>query len=96
MVAYLAAYLKDQRGGANAQIWRDLESCESYYSPNEPRGLMHDLFIRKFEIKPDEESLTVDELKRRYPLPVAPAPPAPVVAAPAPAPTAAAADVEWS
>lgn len=93
MVAYLA-YLKDQRGGADAQIWREPESCEPYYSDHEPRGLMHDLFIKKFALQPGEESLAIDELKRRHPLP-----PAPVTVAPpppAPAPTAAAADVEWS
>ena len=65
MTVYLA-WLKTQKG-VEAQIWRDLETAQQHFSTSAPRGIMHDSFIVKIAIKPEEESLSVDELAKRYP-----------------------------
>jgi hypothetical protein len=68
MMIYLA-WIRNDGGVPVAQIWRDLESCEPYYSESPPRGMLHDQFIAKFALKPEETSLSIDELKKLYPCP---------------------------
>jgi hypothetical protein len=83
-MAYLA-YLKTQRGEPEPHIWHDLESSEPYYSLNSPRGLMHERFIFKYELKAGEEKLPIAELVKLYPPPKRP-PEKPRVPAPKPTP----------
>ena len=64
MTQYVA-WLRTPRGVPELQIWRELQSCEPWYG----RADAKNLFIAKHEIKPEEEKLPIDELKKLYPCP---------------------------
>jgi hypothetical protein len=67
-VTVYLAWLKTQKG-VEAQVWRDLATAQQHYAINSPRGVLHANFITKLPIKPEDESLSVDQLKERYPCP---------------------------
>jgi hypothetical protein len=64
MTQYLVCI--NQNGKPTPQVWRDTETAQQHYAPSAPRGYLHDQFISKCTIAPEDEGLSVDELVKKY------------------------------